>query len=80
VRVASEVTVPAQQRFGLYEQEGAAPVGKERGESDEKDAVGWAEPWLSDAARGNHELMAEKCVLGDELLPGARQVRQYATE
>jgi hypothetical protein len=77
---ASEVTVPSYERFGLYQQEGAAAAGEERGESDEEDAVRGAEPWLSDTAGGNHELMAEEGVFGHELVSRAREVRQRATE
>ena len=55
-------------------------AGKERGESNEEEAVRSGEPWLSDAAGRNYELVAEKGIFGHEFVPGAREVRQRATE
>jgi hypothetical protein len=59
--------VPSQDRIGLDQEQGLAPLGKESREQHEQTSLVGAEGRAIDGARGHDELLPKKRVLGDQL-------------
>ena len=59
--------VPSQDRLGLDQEQGMAPLGKESREQHEQASLVGAKGRAFDSARGDDELLSKKRVLGDQL-------------
>ena len=71
--------MPAEQRLRFHEDQGAPPLGQDRGEDHQDQTVPHSEARLPDLSRGDEELLAKESVLGEELPLGAREIREEAT-
>jgi len=70
--------MPAQERIGLDDEEALLPSPDPAGEEDEPEAIGWGEAWLVNLAVEDDELLAEECVLGNELSLAASEIEGRA--
>jgi hypothetical protein len=70
--------MPSQQRLGLDQQQGMAPLAMEAREQHEQASLVDAKGRALDGARGDDELLPKKRVLGDQLGTGAGQVSDEA--
>ena len=71
--------MPTEQGLRFHEDHGAPPVGQDRGEDHQDQAVPHSEARPPDMSRGDEKLLAKEGVLGEELHLGAREIRKEAT-
>jgi hypothetical protein len=71
--------MPPEQGLRFHKDQGAPPVGHDRGEDHQDQAVPDSKAWLPDMSRGDEELLAKECVLRDELRPGPHEICEETT-
>jgi hypothetical protein len=76
---AKYVAMTPEQGLQFHEDQCAPPVGKQRSEYHQGEAVPSSEEWLSDMSCGDEELLTKEGILGEELLLGAREIRDEPT-
>src|ERR1035437_4826575 len=69
-----EVAMPAQQRFGLDDEQALAPGAQPAGEQDQQRPVGSGAARPLDAASQDDQLLSEQGILGDVLWLAADKV------
>jgi len=67
--------VPAEHGFRPHQEDGALPVTKQARDDDEQTALERREGGPRAGAGGDDELLAQECVLGNELLARAERIR-----
>jgi len=66
--------VPAEQSIGIDDQEGIHPILDAPGDEDEPEAIGLSEAGFLNLVAKNDELLAQECVLEDELSFASRKI------
>jgi hypothetical protein len=72
--------VPTEDRVWFHDEKGISPPRDKTGENHEKPPLIRGEPRLLDGPSRDDELLAQECVLGDELLPRADHVPEQPTD